>query len=73
MSNEAKKHYRLAKLPHHIKLALLGVGMSSGGALAQDEGAENRSDEADETALEEIVVTGVRGSLRNTTLNPNPI
>ena len=54
--------FRLAKVPYHVKLVLLGMGGLPVGALAQSI-EDSRGDEVDEVPLEEVIVTGVRGSL----------
>jgi len=66
MSNKNANHFRLAKLPYHIKLAMLGMGMSSP-ALAQTDTAGDTDDDNSET-IDEITVTGVRGSLMSSQL-----
>ncbi|MEL7022926.1 MAG: TonB-dependent receptor [Pseudomonadota bacterium] len=64
MADDAVERARKGSLSYHVKLALLGLGASalSTGAVAQDESQDER--EPDE-ALEEIIVRGVRDSLRN--------
>jgi len=66
MSNKNANRFRLAKLPYHIKLAMLGMGMSSTAVAQSDATAE--VDEASSDTIDEITVTGVRGSLMSSQL-----
>ncbi len=66
MSKKNANHFRLAKLPYHIKLAILGVGASSPALAQSDVATEN--DEVPVDAFDEIIVTGVRGSLMSSQL-----
>ena len=67
MSNDHEKNYRLAKLPFHIKLAMLGVGLSSG-AIAQEDSDTASGAEMPNETIDEIIATGVRGSLMSSQL-----
>lgn len=67
MSNKKANQFRLAKLPYHIKLAMLGVGLSSH-VMAQTDDAENIEETVNDDVIDEIITTGVRGSLQSSQL-----
>ncbi|MEM9529334.1 MAG: TonB-dependent receptor [Pseudomonadota bacterium] len=65
MERKTHRQFRLDKLAYHLKLALLGISASALPAAVLAQAPEEVRDDEDAESIEEVVVRGVRGSLRS--------
>ena len=63
MPSKISKKARLAKLPYHIMLGLSASAMSVSSPVIAQTDTDATEDDDEETVLEEVIITGMRGSL----------